>query len=246
MMRIGLISDVHANLPALEAVLDALSKRDVERIVCCGDLVDYAPWPIEVISRLQTMDVLCVQGNHDAAAAGIFPINGFAEEARATVDWTRAILSSNETRFLAGLEQTHTEEDFVMVHGSLRGPLWEYVRDPFVAGESFALLARPLGFFGHSHIQGGFMRVSGQVKGIDPHKELHILPGCKYLINPGSVGQPRDGDPRAAYAVIDVDHDRNLGSVTFERVSYDIAAVMRAIDRTGLPHWFAQRLEVGR
>jgi len=246
MTRIGLISDVHANLPALEAVLDGLAKRGVERIVCCGDLVDYAPWPIEVIARLREMDVVSVQGNHDAAAAGVFPIDGFAEEARATVDWTRAILSSNEMRFLAGLEQTHTEEDFVMVHGSLRGPLWEYVRDPFVAGECFALLARPLGFFGHSHIQGGFMRVSGQVKGIDPQKELHILPGGKYLVNPGSVGQPRDGDPRAAYAVIDLDHDRNLGRVTFERVSYDIAAVMRAIDRTGLPHWLAQRLEVGR
>lgn len=246
MMRIGLISDVHANLPALEAVLDALSSRGVERILCCGDLVDYGPWPIEVISRLREIDVLSVQGNHDAAAAGVFPTDGFTEDARVTADWTRTILSSNETRFLAGLKQTHTEEDFVMVHGSLRGPLWEYIRDPFVAGESFALLVRPLGFFGHSHIQGGFERVSGQVKVIDPHAVLDILPGRKYLVNPGSVGQPRDGDPRAAYAVIDLDHDRSLERVTFERVSYDIAAVMRAIDRAGLPHWLAQRLEVGR
>ncbi|MCK5806505.1 MAG: metallophosphoesterase family protein [Lentisphaeria bacterium] len=244
MTRIGLVSDVHANLPALEAVLGVLSKRGVERIVCCGDLVDYAPWPIEVIARLREEEVLCVQGNHDAAAAGVFPIDGFAEEARATVDWTRAILSQNETEFLAKLEQICTEEEFVVVHGSLRGPLWEYVRDPFVAGESFPLLERPVGFFGHSHIQGGFMSVSGKVKAIDTHAKLEILPDSKYLINPGSVGQPRDGDPRAAYAVVDLDHGR--GSVSFERVSYDIGSVARAIDRAGLPHWLGERLEVGR
>ena len=244
MTRIGLVSDVHANLPALEAVLGALFKWGVERIVCCGDLVDYAPWPIEVIARLREKEVLCVQGNHDAAAAGVFPIDGFAEEARATVDWTRAILSRNETEFLAGLEQIHTEEEFVVVHGSLRGPLWEYVRDSFVAGESFPLLERSVGFFGHSHIQGGFMSVSGKVRAVDPHSKLEILPDAKYLINPGSVGQPRDGDPRAAYAVVDLDH--GCGSVSFERVSYDIGSVVRAIDRAGLPHWLGERLEVGR
>ena len=244
MTRIGLISDVHANLPALEAVLSALSKRGVERIVCCGDLVDYAPWPIEVISCLREMNVLCVQGNHDAAAVGAFPIDGFTEEARVTVDWTRAVLSPVETAYLAALEQVHTEDDFVVVHGSLRGPLWEYVRDPFVAGESFPLLTRQIGFFGHSHIQGGYMSVSGNVKAIDPHMKLSILPDTKYLINSGSVGQPRDGDPRAAYAVIDL-HD-GRGSVSFERVSYDIGAVVRAIDRAGLQHWLGERLEVGR
>lgn len=244
MTRIGLLSDVHANLPALEAVLAALSKRGVERIVCCGDLVDYAPWPIEVIARLREMNVLCVQGNHDAAAAGVFPTDRFTEEARVTVDWTRANLTPRETSFLAGLEQIHTEQEFVVVHGSLRGPLWEYVRDPFVAGESFPLLTRALGFFGHSHIQGGFMRVSGEVREIDPHAKLDIIPSGKYMINPGSVGQPRDGDPRAAYAVLDLDHDR--GSVSFERVPYDISSVKRAIDRAGLPHWLGERLELGR
>ncbi len=244
MARIGLISDVHANLPALEAVLAALSKRGVERIVCCGDLVDYAPWPIEVISRLREMNVLCVQGNHDAAAVGAFPMDGFAAEARATVDWTRAVLSPVETTYLAALEQVHTEDDFVVVHGSIRGPLWEYVRDPFVAGESFSLLTRQIGFFGHSHIQGGFVSTFGKVKSIDPHLKLEILPTAKYLINPGSVGQPRDGDPRAAYAVVDFNH--SSGSVSFERVSYDIGSVVRAIDRSGIQHWLGERLRIGR
>ncbi|MCD6494454.1 metallophosphoesterase family protein [Candidatus Bipolaricaulota bacterium] len=244
MMRIGLISDVHANLPALEAVLLALSKRGVERVICCGDLVDYAPWPTEVIARLREMDVLSVQGNHDAAVAGVFPIDGFAEEARVTVDWTRAVLSPVETAYLAELEQIHREEGFVIVHGSLRGPLWEYVRDAFVATESFSSLTRQLCFFGHSHIQGGYMSLAGNVKSIDSHVRLSILPGAKYLINPGSVGQPRDGDPRAAYAVVDLDNGH--GSVSFERVSYDIGSVIRAIDRAGLPHWLGERLAIGR
>ena len=244
MTRIGIISDVHANLPALEAVLGELSKRGVERIICCGDLVDYAPWPIEVIARLREMDVVSVQGNHDAAAAGVFPIEAFTEEARATIDWTRAIISSNETTYLAGLEQIHKEERFVIVHGSLRGPLWEYVRDTFVAEESFSSLTRQVCFFGHSHVQGGYVSLAGSVKSIDPHVQLEISPGTKYLINPGSVGQPRDGDPRAAYAVVDLDHDG--GRVSFERVLYDVGSVARAIDRVGLPHWLAERLAIGK
>lgn len=244
MTRIGLISDVHANLPALEAVLSALSKRGVERIVCCGDLVDYAPWPNEVISRLQGMDVTCVLGNHDAAAIGSFPLALFAEEARVTVDWTRDVISPASTSYLASLEEVHTEGDFVVVHGSIRGPLWEYVRDPFVATETLATLDKQICFFGHSHIQGGYMSISSEVKAIDPHAKLSIVPEGKYLINPGSVGQPRDRDPRASYAVVDLGGGR--GSVSFERVEYDIPAVMGAIDRAGLPHWLAERLEIGR
>ena len=244
MTRIGVISDVHANLPALEAVMTELLRHGVERIICCGDLVDYAPWPREVISRLRDLDVLSVQGNHDAAAVGAFPIDGFNEEAKVTVDWTRAVLSPVETTYLAKLEQIHREEEFVVVHGSLRGPLWEYVRDEFVAGESLSSLTRQLCFFGHSHIQGGYMSVSGKVRSIDPHVKLAIRPGAKYLINPGSVGQPRDGDARAAYAVVELDNGR--GSVSFERVSYDIGSVARAIDRAGLPHWLGERLAIGR
>ncbi|HHR86326.1 MAG TPA: metallophosphoesterase, partial [Candidatus Acetothermia bacterium] len=123
-------------------------------------------------------------------------------------------------------------------------PLWEYVRDAFVATESFSSLTRQLCFFGHSHIQGGYMSLAGNVKSIDPHVRLSILPGAKYLINPGSVGQPRDRDPRAAYAVVDLDNGR--GSVRFERVSYDIESVIRAIDRAELPHWLGERLAIGR
>ena len=243
MTRIGLISDVHANLPALEAVLSALSKRGVERIVCCGDLVDYAPWPNEVISRLQEMNVMSVLGNHDAAAVDSFPLAFFTEEARVTVDWTRAALSPVSRDYLTSLEEVHTEGDFLVVHGSIRGPLWEYVRDTFVAAETFSLLDEQICFFGHSHIQGGYMNISGEVKTIDRHTKLSITPGVKYLINPGSVGQPRDSDPRASYAVVDLEDGH--GSVSFERVEYDVAAVMRAIDRAGLPHWLAERLEIG-
>jgi predicted phosphodiesterase len=244
MKRIGIISDVHANLPALEAVLGELSNLDLDRIVCCGDLVDYAPWPKEVIRRIQDMDITSVMGNHDAAVAGLFPVDYFSADALVTSTWTKGILSADEVRFLTSLEQVHTEEEIVIFHGSLRGPLWEYMHDLYVAEENFRLLTRPVGLFGHSHIQGGYVSLSGVVRRIDPHRTLNIMPGAKYMINPGSVGQPRDGDPRAAYAVLELGNGG--GSVSFKRVSYDVGLVMRSIDRAGFPRSLAERLAIGR
>ncbi len=244
MTRIGIISDVHANLPALEAVLGELTNLDLHRIVCCGDLVDYAPWPTEVIKRIQDMGILSVMGNHDAAVAGLFPADAFTADALATSNWTKGTLSLADVEFLTGLEQVHTEEEFVIFHGSLRGPLWEYMHDLYVAEENFRLLTRPVGLFGHSHIQGGYASLSGMVRRIDPRRTLKIVPGGKYMINPGSVGQPRDGDPRAAYALLEL--ERGRGSVTFKRVSYDVGLVMRSIDRAGFPHSLAERLAIGR
>ncbi len=244
MTRIGIISDIHANIPALEAVLGELCRLGIERIVCCGDLVDYAPWPAEVIKRVREMEIVSVQGNHDAAIAGLFPADAFTTEALATSTWTRTVLSSGDIDFLAGLEKIYTEDQFVIFHGSLRGPLWEYIRDLFVAKENFRLLSRPIGLFGHSHIQGGYTSFSGRVERIDPREILDIDPAGKYMINPGSVGQPRDGDPRAAYAIMSLDHGR--GRITFKRVSYDTGLVMQAIDQAGFPHSLAERLAIGR
>jgi len=242
MTSIGVISDVHANITALEAVLADLHAEGVECIVCCGDVVGYGPWPREVIARLRDVDALCVQGNHDAASIGAFPSDHFNADARAAIDWTRAALDQEDLQFLADLEQMYIGDDFVLVHGSLRGPLWEYMRDAFVARESFPLLARSIGLFGHSHIQGGFVRFGEHVDAITPGRPIAIVPGRQYLINPGSVGQPRDGDPRAAYAIVDLDCD----SVLFKRVAYDIKPVMQRIELVGLPRRFGERLEAGR
>ncbi len=242
MMSIGVIADVHANLPALEAVLADLHSQGVKRIVCCGDLVGYGPWPNEVIARLREVDAFCVQGNHDGAAVGAFPSDHFNPDARVAIEWTRTVLDAGEVGFLTGLEKIHTGGEFVVVHGSLRGPLWEYMRDTFVARESFPLLTRPIGLFGHSHIQGGFVRAGEHVAFVPPNRSMALVPGRQYLINPGSVGQPRDGDPRTAYAIVDLGRHTLL----FKRVQYDVKSVMQRIEDVGLPHWFAERLGVGR
>jgi predicted phosphodiesterase len=243
MTRIGVLSDIHGNLPALEVVLAALAVEGVDRIVCCGDLVGYGPCPGGVIDRLREVGALCVQGNHDATTAEAFPLDWFNTAAGAVIEWTRSVLSQGQIAYLKGLPQTHTEERFVLVHGSLRGPLWEYMRNAFVAGESFPLFDRPLGLFGHSHIQGGFIQEGERVSSLDPTDgTIDLLPGARYLINPGSVGQPRDGDPRAAYAIVDLQE----GRVRFKRVRYDVDLVTREIRRAGLPREFAERLAIGR
>ena len=243
MPRIGLLSDIHGNLPALDAVLAALAKETIDRIVCCGDIVGYGPWPGEVIARLCVADALCAQGNHDAATAGKLPLDYFTVAARTVIEWTQTILPPEQVAYLRDLPQTRVEDRFAVVHGSLRGPLWEYLRDTFVAGETFSLLDRPFGFFGHSHIQGGFVDLDGRVIPLDNTTgSVDLLPAGRYLINPGSVGQPRDGDPRAAYAIIDFAERK----VFFKRVSYDIQAAMQGILHAGLPPQFAERLQRGR
>jgi predicted phosphodiesterase len=243
MPRIGLLSDIHGNLPALDAVLAALAGENIDRIVCCGDIVGYGPWPGEVIARLRVANVLCVQGNHDAATAGILPLDYFTVAARANIEWTRTVLSFDQVAYLRDLPRTRVEDRFVVMHGSLRGPLWEYMRDAFVAGETFSLLDRPVGFFGHSHIQGGFVDLDGRVIALDHATgSIDLLPAGRYLINPGSVGQPRDGDSRAAYAIIDFAERKAF----FQRVPYDIQATMQGILHAGLPSQFAERLQRGR
>jgi len=241
MTRVGVVSDIHGNLPALEAVIAALRKEKVDRIVSCGDLVGYGPWPREVISRVRELGVTGVQGNHDAAVCGVLPADHFTAAARRAIDWIRDLLGRDELEYLAGLPQTRTVEGMSVVHGSLRGPLWEYILDPWTAGESLRLLETQIGLFGHSHIQGGF--ADGGVEPIDPRRgEMDLLPGVRYLINPGSVGQPRDGDPRAAYAIVDLEKK----NVIYRRVPYDISATQREIRRVGLPRDLADRLSLGR
>ncbi len=243
MTRIGVIADVHGNLPALDTVLAALNAVGVDQIVSCGDIVGYGPWPREVIARLRAVNVPSVQGNHDAAAGGVLPTDHFTAAARAAIDWIKARLTPEDGAFLAALPLTTVIAGMTVVHGSMRGPLWEYILDSWTAGESFRRLETDIGLFGHSHIQGGFTAAGSKVDTIDPRTgEIDIIPGMRYLINPGSVGQPRDGDPRAAYAIIDLD----VPKVSYRRIAYDITTTQREINRVGLPRELADRLSVGR
>ena len=235
MTRIGAIADVHANLPALDAVLDAFHHENVERIICCGDLVGCGPWPEEVVQRLCDVDATCVRGNHDEA---IFHLARYAASEDAAVrrmlSWTLDRLTDERREFLKGLPDRHDEEAFALVHGSFRAPMWEYILDPDCARASFERFSAPLGLVGHSHLQSAYAD-DGSIAARPADGVLRLDPGVRYVVNPGSVGMPRDGDRRAAYAIIDLDAGRP--AVRFGRAAYDtreIDARMRELGFNGI------------
>ena len=219
-MRIGVISDVHANHPALQTVLDDMPT--VDRIVCAGDVVGYYPWPAECVAAVRERDIPCVQGNHDRAVGTDDPFR-FNPAAETGVEFAREALSSEQRSWLAALPEHRTVADgrCRIVHGHPDDPdRYTYPEDfgpHMLAGETALVL-------GHTHVQAAETFDDG------------------LIVNPGSVGQPRDGDPRAAYAVIDLD-DR---TVDLHRVSYDIDAVIERVDAVGLPRSLGTRLRDGR
>jgi len=242
MTRLGVLSDIHGNLTALEAVLTALERQHVDGIVCLGDLVGYGPWPQQVIGRMQQLQARSVRGNHDAATASPVVGDYLNPTAAAAIEWTKGRLTSEEVSILSTLPVTRVEHGVTLVHGSLRGPLWEYLHDPFVAQESFDLLESRLALYGHTHLPGGFATDGESVEALQPAARVSLDPERRYLLNPGSVGQPRDGDPRAAFAVLDLDRRQ----IAFHRVAYDIEATAREILGVGLPPRLAARLFEGR
>jgi putative phosphoesterase len=221
MSIIALLADVHANLVALEAVLAALPP--VDRIWVMGDTVGYGPDPSDVLTLLREKDALVVAGNHDLAAATGEGIDLFNHHAAAAVRLHRSWLSPEERDRLASLPLTAEADGFTLCHGSLRDPIWEYVMSQGQAATTLALARTAHCCNGHKHVPRIF-RV-----------------GDRMLVNPGSVGQPRDGDPRAAYAVLDT----GTAAVTLERVAYDAAETQRRIRRRGLPDFLAERLAIG-
>ncbi len=239
-MRIAVLSDIHANLPALDAVLAAAG--DVDAIWHLGDVVGYGPDPDGVVDRLRDIGALGVRGNHDAAAVGGSEIDWFNPEARRAMEWTRAAISPSTLTWLSGLPERRSIEGCELVHGSPREPLWEYVTSVPVARANLALLSNPLGLHGHTHLPVAFLEEDGRVDvvGPGPGSELELR-DRRALINPGSVGQPRDGDPEASFMVL----DPGAGKVAWHRVAYDIEAVQRAMQAAGLPGSLSARLSVG-
>ena len=220
MSRIGVISDIHGNLSALDAVLRAFDESSVDRILCCGDLVGYGPSPEQVVDRCMERGIICVRGNHEDAICHLnrYQVAGREADLR-FLQSTRSLLRPEQCGLLEELPVTHIEKDLVVIHGSLRAPMWEYILDARAAAESFLLLGRPMAFFGHSHIQGGFVQRRGVVSALPESVErLEFDPKARYLINPGSVGFPRDGDPRAAFALLDL----ASGAIEFRRVPFRI------------------------
>jgi predicted phosphodiesterase len=247
-MRFLVLSDPHGNATALQAALEAAYGR-WERAVCLGDLVGYGPDPNEVVGRIREISSTVIRGNHDKAAAGQATLDNFNAVARYALEWTRQELLPENLRYLQELAiGPQVNGELAMVHGSVQDEE-EYVFTPAQALEGLLASPRAVTFFGHTHHQGGFSYREEHLQLIHlrPHPgsnfaALRMEPGTRYLLNPGSVGQPRDGDPRAAFAIADLDH----GVVEFWRVPYDIRAVQERMKAVGAPEPLVMRLEAGR
>ncbi len=239
-MRIAVLSDIHSNLVALDAVLADVGA--VGALWHLGDVVGYGPEPDGVVARLGERGALGVRGNHDAAAIGGPEIDWFNPEARAAIEWTRDTVSAATRRWLSALPEILVLNDLTLVHGSPRDPLREYVSDGAIAQDNLAVLKTRHALHGHTHIPVAWTETRGGVELIRARHGTTIqVTHTRTLLNPGSVGQPRDGDPRAAYLVLDLD----VGQATWHRVAYDFVPVQAAIRAAGLPARLADRLAVG-
>lgn len=247
-MRFLILSDLHANLTAFQAVLEAAEGR-WDRAVCLGDVVGYGPDPNEVIDRVRDLGATTIRGNHDKAGCGLTEAEDFNAVARAAALWTRQNLRPENLTYLRELPAGPMEVDGIaLMHGALRDED-EYVFAPAQALESLLESPSAVSFFGHTHFQGGFSLRENrlQVLQVRPGTgssflPLRLEPGTRYLLNPGSVGQPRDGDARAAFAIADMDH----GVVEFWRAPYDIQAVQDRMTQAELPEPLVLRLAFGR
>jgi len=249
-MRILVLSDLHANATALKAALAAAEGR-WQRVVCLGDVVGYGPDPNEVTSKIRELGAQTIRGNHDKAATGLMSTDDFNPVAKAAVDWTRSQLSADNLKWLAQLPHGPLQADgIVLVHGALQDED-EYVFTPDQALEGLLDSAAAVTFFGHTHHQGGFSYSPAgnnlEILNLRPRNSesfaaLRTDIDTRYLLNPGSIGQPRDGDPRAAFAIADLEH----GVVEFWRVPYDIADVQSRMRAARLPEALVQRLSLGR
>jgi diadenosine tetraphosphatase ApaH/serine/threonine PP2A family protein phosphatase len=239
-VRIAVVSDIHSNLVALDAVLDKIGS--VDALWHLGDVVGYGPEPDEVVERLTALGAIGVRGNHDAAACGGAEIEWFNPDARAAMEWTRSTISAATRAWLAALPVRRKESDFTLVHGSPRDPLWEYVTSAALARAGLSAISTEHGLHGHTHIPIAFTEVDGRMRTLVPRAGNTIALGeGRTFLNPGSVGQPRDRDPRASYLIVDVE----AGTATWGRVAYDFESVGAMIRAAGLPVRLADRLRVG-
>jgi diadenosine tetraphosphatase ApaH/serine/threonine PP2A family protein phosphatase len=239
-MRVALLSDIHANLVALDAVLDAAGP--VDAIWHLGDTVGYGPDPNGVVARLAEVGAVGVRGNHDAAACGGREIEWFNPDARAAMEWTRTAIAAPTAAWLEALPERLVADGFTLVHGSPRDPIWEYITSIPVARANLAVLPTPVGLFGHTHVPAAFRDRDGDVEAILASDGDGIaLDDGRLLVNPGSVGQPRDGDPAASFAEIDT----VARELTWRRIRYDVVAVQAQMRRAGLPPRLVERLAHG-
>jgi predicted phosphodiesterase len=239
-MRVAVISDIHANLPALEAVLQAIESDGADEIWCLGDLVGYGSRPNECCDLVRRSVQICLRGNHDLGVLGLLDLDDFSDDAAASARWTCGVLRDDARAYLEGLGSSGSRAGVALFHASPRDPVWEYVLTIEAADAALELTKEALVLVGHSHVPLVFSR-DEDAWGHAPDGVEVDFSETRWLLNPGSVGQPRDGDPAAAYLILDLAARRAF----FRRVRYDVQAIQADIREKGLPDALAVRLGSG-
>lgn len=243
-MQYGIISDIHANLEALEVVLGDMDRRRPDAVICLGDFVGYGPDPVTCVERLRPALAGAVAGNHDLAAVDALDIADFNPFAQAAILWTREQLTAPVRRYLTDLPQQITPNGFLAVHGSARDPVEEYILDLHTAQANFDAASFRVCLVGHTHVPAVFVFDGEKVTAAPllPEQPLRLQPERRYIVNVGSVGQPRDGDARASWLLLDT----TARTAEWRREEYDIAGAQAAIRDARLPDSLAERLRHGQ
>jgi predicted phosphodiesterase len=243
-MKVAVVSDIHGNRHAFEAVLEEVAASDAAELWCLGDLVGYGAEPDACVELAREHAAVCLVGNHDLAVTGQLPLEDFTRGASLAVQWTQEVMSPENIAFLSSLQPAAQEGQVGLYHASPRDPIWEYVLSSLLAELCLDSQRQRVCLIGHSHVALSFRRVAGQPTSGGPCREGAELDlsGGEWLLNPGSVGQPRDGDWRAAWMLLDVVQ----WSASYRRTPYDVAGAAGAIRAARLPDSLAERLEYGQ
>lgn len=246
-MRVLIISDIHANFAAFETVLEA-AEGQWDIIWFLGDLVGYGPDPNECVAELQKHNHISLSGNHDQAVLGNLDIKLFNREANFAISWTREALTEESAKYLDAIPSKRVEDPFTLAHASPRYPVWEYIIDPGTAAENFDWFQTPYCFVGHTHVpiifeerQNNFREIYMRAPYYSENSAPFHLEEQRLIINPGSVGQPRDSDPRAAYALLDTE----ALTCSFKRIEYPVHVTQRRMEKCGMPRRLIERLAHG-
>jgi predicted phosphodiesterase len=243
-MRVAIVSDIHGNRQAFEAVLDAIEASGCQEMWCLGDLVGYGADPNACVELAREHAAICLAGNHDLGVRGTLPLEQFSRGAALAATWTQGVITDETRAFLDELEPLNLDEIVGLYHASPRDPVWEYVLSPLQAELCLDLQPDRVALIGHSHVALSFARFPGEPATGETRGDgtLLTISEGEWLLNPGSVGQPRDGDPRAAWLSLDLDN----WTADYHRVEYDIAGAAAAIRAARLPDSLAERLLYGQ
>jgi len=241
-MRYGIFSDVHSNLEALDAVIEAYSRESIDQYLCAGDVIGYAANPRECIEKVKSIVPVCAAGNHDWAAVNLLSLDYFTPVASEAILWTRRCLDQVHRSFLESLQLVFENNDLTLVHSSLDNPQdFNYMYNGYSASRSFSLLKTNTCFVGHSHIPCVFIKDKNENIVYNNSCEIIIEPGNKYIVNVGSVGQPRDNNPDASFCI----YDTNARTIHIKRARYDVKQARQKIIEAGLPRFLGDRLLAG-